>query len=110
MLRMLLVGAAAALVLGGCSSSDAIPQEPPQAETLAPKSQKEVDPEAYHQNIQAAMSEIPAELQVPFQKLFICEVRRNNSQPQPKPIDADYVRALIAHLKANPTAADSCTL
>src|SRR3546814_9566800 len=70
---------------------------------------KEIDPEAYHSNIESAMAEIPKTEMANFQKVFLCEMKKNNQSPNPRPIDAGYVRALAAHIKANPTRSEEHT-
>ena len=108
--RKLLVAVVATLVLAGCS--DGKPAEPIAAkqEIAKVKTMKETDPEAYHSNIESAMAEIPKTEMANFQKVFLCEMKKNNQSPNPRPIDASYVRALAAHIKANPGAGQNCTI
>lgn len=108
MLRKLLCAASAVFVLGACSQSaePEASEEPAALET--PMSQREADPEAFHNSIQAAMEEVPSDMQARFQILFACEVRKNNQRPNPYPVDAQYIRALTQYLKDNPTAGNSC--
>jgi nitrous oxide reductase accessory protein NosL len=107
--RKLLMAVAATLALAACGSSESTTEVAPKAEPKAQKTLKEVDPEAYHSNIESAFAEVPPEQFQQFQKLFLCEMKRNNALPQPKPVNAEYVRILWAHLKANPSAGDTCT-
>lgn len=105
--RKLLIAVAATLVLAGCSNK---PDEPPapKQEVAKAKTLEEIDPEAYHGNIESAMAEISPDQMANFQKVFLCEMKKNNLSPNPRPIDADYIRALAAHVKANPTVGQNC--
>lgn len=109
MFRTLLLAAAAGLALASCDSAEKAAVNSPAEQPPVVQSQKDIDPEAYHNNIQSAIAEIPSSIREDFQKLFICEVRRNNQKPNPKPVDAAYIRALADYLKSNPGAASSCT-
>ncbi len=108
MLRQLLCAASAVLATSACtaSSEEASTEQPPAIEL--PQSQRDIDPEAFHNSIQAAMEEVPDDLRPHFQVLFACEVRKNNQRAEPGPIDAAYIRALTEYLKQNPTAGNSC--
>lgn len=109
MLHKLLLVASAALVLANCAGSEEPAEQAPMEEPAEVQTQEDIDPEAYHNNIQAAMGEIPSSIRTDFQKLFTCEVRRNNERDNPKPVNAEYIRALTEYLKTNPAAAaQSC--
>ena len=108
--RTLLSAVAATLVLAGCSSGKPAEPSAPKQAVAKIKTMKEVDPEAYHSNIESAMAEIAPADMANFQKVFLCEMKKNNQAPNPKPIDAGYVRALAAHVKANPTAGENCAV
>lgn len=108
--RKLLIAVAATLVLAACSEPDAAAPVVPKQEVAKAKTLKEIDPEAYHSNIESAMSEISPEQMANFQKVFICEMKKNNQSPNPKPIDAKYIRDLAAHVKTNPTAGQTCSV
>lgn len=109
-MRQLFAVAIVTTMLAACSGADtkqqptAIVKSKAHAPTL-----READPEAFHKSIGAAMAEIPQAQRQQFQKLFICEVRKNNQTNRPRPVDADYVRELTEYLKANPTAGDTCS-
>lgn len=107
--RKLLTAVAATLVLAGCGDKPE-EQSAPKQQVAKPKTMKEIDPEAYHSNIESAMSEISPEEMANFQKVFLCEMKKNNLSPNPRPIDANYVRALAAHVKANPTVGQQCAV
>lgn len=102
--------AAALLALGGCGSNK--PSEQPSASATAeppkPKPLSEVDPEAYHDNLESAMREIPPALRPDFQKLLACEVARQKSTGEVQPLNAKLVRELTSRLKSDPNAATSC--
>src|SRR3546814_13786063 len=59
MQRKLLIAVAATLVLVGCSDSKPAEPTPGKQEVAKVKTMKEIDPEAYHSNIESAMAEIP---------------------------------------------------
>ncbi|QAY80132.1 hypothetical protein [Sphingosinicella sp. BN140058] len=108
--RQLLKAVAVTFSLTACGADDAGKLTQPPVKAVTARALKEVDPEAYHKSIEAAVAEIPQPDIQSFQRLFICEMRRNARQPQPKPISADYLRALYSYLKANPAAAGVCSL
>src|SRR3546814_7127290 len=104
MQRKLLIAVAATLVLVGCSDSKPAEPTPGKPEVAKVKTMKEIDPEAYHSNIESAMAEIPQTDMANFQQVFLCEMTKNNQSPTPRPIAAVYVLALSAHIKSNPTS------
>jgi uncharacterized protein YcfL len=106
--RKLLHAVAASLVLTGCSSGETAEPDATAQVRAQPKTLKETDPEAYHSNVESAMKEIAQSDMQNFQRVFICEMKKNNASPNPKPIDADYIRALAEHVKNNPTAGQHC--
>lgn len=63
----------------------------------------EVEVKEFHQTFEKAMSDIPPELRADFQKLFQCEVTKNNKLPPASQanIDGDWVVQKTAELKAN---------
>lgn len=108
--RKLLIAVAATLVLAGCSDGETVEPVAAKQEIAKVKTMKEIDPEAYHSNIESAMAEIPKSEMASFQKVFLCEMKKNNQSPNPRPIDASYIRALAAHIKANPGASQNCNV
>lgn len=106
--RTLLVAVAAALSLAGCQEANK-PVAPVKKEEPAPQlTLQQADPQAYHESVGGAMSEIPTDLRPRFQQIFICEMKKNNKSPNPKPVTAEYIRELTAYIKANPDAVDTC--
>src|SRR3546814_8371679 len=104
MQRKLRIAVAATRGLVGCSDSKPAEPTPGKQEVAKVKTMKEIDPEAYHSNIESAMAEIPKTEMANFQKVFLCEMKKNNQSPNPQPIDAGNVRAPEAHIQDNQTA------
>lgn len=108
MMRKLLFVAAMSLTVAGCFEDEKPAAKLPETKAVSEKTQKEIDPEAYKNNIAGAMAEIPTSMRSDFQRLLVCQIKVNNESDAPKPIDAEYIRSLTAYLKANPAAADNC--
>lgn len=105
----LLSGAALLLALCGCNAAadETSLESKPDAKATA---YKEVDPEAKDLSVSATISTIPLAQRVAFQKLFACEVRRNNLAKKPRPVDADFIRAIANHMKKHPNAGANCNV
>lgn len=107
---------ALAFMITACGSEKKAPDPAPTAAAKTapapkkapaqPKTAEEV--KVFHENFETAMTKIPPELREPFQKLFGCEVAKNNKLPaaQQVLIDGDWVVRKTAELKQNPSLAN----
>lgn len=101
---------ASMLALSACgegSNADA----PPVANTVQvakPKPLSQTDPEAYHDNLESAMKEVPASMRIDFQNLLTCTVRKEAALGAAKPLTAERVRQMTAQIKADPAAVTNC--
>lgn len=119
--RILILGlAATSLALSACGSSDvtenastAVVEANTQqtaAAAVKPKTeaQRKAELKQFQDSIEAAMADIPPQHREQFQKLFSCEIKKNQQRTPPKDIDAQTIRALTAQLQQDPHAGDTC--
>ena len=108
MYRTLLSAVAATIILGACGSRDSVPEAPQKRESKRARPLKEADPVAYYNSVNSVASDVSPSQSAEFQKLFLCELKKNNARPDPRPVTAEFIRAIEARVKANPSAASQC--
>lgn len=106
MRTLALAATSALLALSACGGGgDAPGQNVAEAPQSRPVPLSKKDPEAYHDNVETAMAEVPASLRGQFKQLLVCTLKKDQQTNSVRPLSADLVRELTARIKADPAAA-----
>lgn len=104
-MRIMMAGALAALTLavGAC---ERFPDQPGNTTAAKEEPKKPAKPKTVNQPVEDAMMRIPPELRAPYQKAFICEVKRAKTSGKAVEVTPAYVDDLTRRLKEKPSLAE----